>query len=198
MMRMQMDLKINQPQLRPLLSMNLLVPNKVWLGGGALRTLFGQSEKVSDFDVFFNAQDLVQPTEKILVSRGFKEVFRCPAGKLTTFKKKGASPVKVQLITEKFYSSAEDMLDTFDITACRHAYDGETLSTFYSSIRDVKRKRINLHRVQYPNATLKRIAKYSSKGYRLTNEATEFFTQFIYNAGADGVDVDGMWRFYVD
>ena len=104
--------------------------------------------------------------------------------------------MKIQLITEFFYDSTEQLLDSFDITACRFSYDGDYLSTFYSAIRDTTNKRIRLHKITHPAATMKRIAKYAQKGYRLDNQAVDHFIQNAYDAGVEGRELDR--RIYID
>lgn len=179
--------------LAPFLSMNLLWDG-AWLAGGAVRDAISDNPNIADYDMFFASEYHAKCAELILENQlGFECVFRCPLGELATYKKDG---MKIQLITKFFYDSMESVIDRFDITACRYVTDGTVIYTKYSSIRDTKKKQINFHCIDFPNATLKRVQKYILKDYRLTNKAVTSFVDRIYAAGALNERMD--LRFYVD
>lgn len=169
-----------------------LLNDKTWLAGGAIRSALTGAE-ISDYDMFFRSLLDAARVEVELESLGAETVFKCPEGKLTTMKYNG---MKIQLITEFFYENMDHLIDTFDITACRFATDGKVVVTKYSAIRDTYNKKINLHRVDFPVATMKRVAKYAAKGYKLTSKAAAFFVELIYNRGVDGKELDT--RIYID
>lgn len=136
-------------------------------------------------------------------------IFKCPKGELTTYHKlmepdftdmsiKPANhqDMKVQLVTKNFYTDAESLLNLFDIDAARFAYDGEFIFTDRAAIRSAKKREVTLHNVTYPNATFKRMMKYCDKGFKLTNEAIDFFTQKIYDMGITETTLQR--EFYVD
>ena len=156
-----------------------LINDHVWLAGGAIRSAI-MDEPIADYDLFFYS--IIDSFNTIirLEELGAELIFKCPEGKLTSFKLHG---MKIQCITEDFYASMVDLINTFDITACRYVTDGKIILTYYSSVRDTLSKKINLHRVMYPVATLKRIAKYAFKGYKLTNKASKFFVEGVYEKG---------------
>ncbi len=179
--------------LQKFINLNLLNEG-VWLAGGAIRDALNGNPDVADYDVFFNSELHAQRAALVLEDDlGFECVFKCPLGELTTYKKNG---MKIQLITKFFYNTIEDVIDGFDITACRHVTDGKFIYTKYSSVRDTFNKKINLHRIDFPNATMKRIQKYVQKGFVLTNKAVEKYVDRIYAAGAVNEFMD--MRFYVD
>lgn len=177
--------------IKPFLALNLL-SNDVWLAGGALRSVIGK-EPIADYDMFFRSELAAAKTRVELEHKGAETIFKCPEGKLTTYKLDG---MKIQCITENYYIRAFDLMDSFDITACRYACDHTFFWSHYSSIRDTKKKQINLYSIDYPVASMKRVAKYSAKGYRLTNEAATKFTETIYKRG---VNLEGLnTRVYID
>lgn len=169
-----------------------LLNDKTWLAGGALRSAL-TSALISDYDVFFSNTYESARVEVELEHLGAETVFKCPEGKLTTMTFDG---MKIQLITEFFYENMEHLIDTFDITACRFATDGKVMVTKYSSIRDTYKKRINLHRVDFPVATMKRIAKYANKGYTITSKCAKLFVDIVYNRGVADIELDT--RVYID
>ena len=179
-----------------------------WLAGGALRGLVDKDDVLVDVDLFFSNMPRAAEVAVDLERLGFKVIFKCPKGELTTY----VSPkpeidmenailsdgrqIKVQLVTKMTYATVDDMLGSFDIDACRFAYDGDHVYTDRAAIRSVRRREITLHNVTHPNATFKRILKYRDKGYRVTNEAVDFFTQKVYDMGMNEVTLQK--QFYVD
>lgn len=180
-----------------------------WLAGGALRGLVDKHDKLCDFDLFFSNALRAAEVGLDLEVRGFRMIFKCPKGELTTYFKlmepdftdmtidvAGSQDLKVQLVTKNFYTSAEQMLGTFDIDAARLAYDGKFVYADRAAIRSAKKREVTLHNVTHPNATFKRILKYKDKGFKITNEAVDFFTQSVYDKG---VREAPLYReFYVD
>lgn len=152
-----------------------LLSDKVWLAGGALRAALN-SEHISDYDLFFANSYEAARVEVELEALKAEVVFKCPQGKLTTMKLDG---MKIQLITEFWYNDMDELIDSFDITACRFASDGKAMVTRYSSIRDAYNLEINLHKIDFPVATMKRIAKYVEKGYKLTTKAAIKFVETV-------------------
>jgi hypothetical protein len=169
-----------------------LINDGVWLAGGAIRSAI-MDEPIADYDLFFNSNIYSFNTIIRLEELGAELIFKCPEGKLTSFKLHG---MKIQCITEDYYPSMESLVDTFDITACRYATDGKVIYTRYSSVRDTLSKKINLHRVTYPVATMKRVAKYAFKGYKLTDKASKLFVEDIYEKGEKKIPLNT--RVYID
>lgn len=169
---------------------------RCYLAGGALRKAIDPNEIIQDYDLFFKDPEYVPVIEEWCKEREFNVVFRCPEGKLITLKDKNKENPrpKIQLITETYYDSMEFLIDSFDIKACRFAYDGDQFLAPYSSIRDVLKKQITLHRLTYPNASFRRILKYTEKGYKVPFETIDWYNRTI----SEMIEVDGMWRRYID
>jgi hypothetical protein len=186
-------MKFDKSRLRINTEIEQLIWDGWWLAGGAIRASFADDEEIMDYDLFFKNKLCAAGASIKLEELGYKVIFNCPEGKLTTYKKDN---IKVQIITENFYSDVESLINTFDIKACRVVFDGKFIYGYYSSIRDIIKKSIKLHRVDFPAATMKRIAKYIKKGYTLDNQAIKFFIDTIYSAGFAHKDIDR--RFYID
>lgn len=152
-----------------------IVGNGVVLAGGALRSLIDPDDIVCDYDLFFTDTSKIEATKKYFLKKGYTKVFECPQGKLITFKDEDT---KVQIINKRDYSSCNDIIGSFDITACCAAYDGKEFYKHNRFVFDNLNKLINLNAIEYPIATMKRIAKYSQKGFRLTTQATEDFVTY--------------------
>jgi len=152
-----------------------IVENGVVMGGGALRSLVDYNDTPQDYDLFFTDTSKIEQTKNYFLQKGYSKVFECQKGELTTFKN---VDTKVQLINKRDYSSCLDIISSFDITACCAAYDGEQFYKHNRFVFDNLNKLINLNTIEYPMATMKRIAKYSQKGFRLTTQATEYFVTY--------------------
>ena len=169
--------------------------NDAYLAGGALRGIFGKDEIIADYDIFFSDDLSAAATRLDLEEGGWQVVFTCPLGHLTTHKKDG---IKVQCISENYYYNADHLINTFDINACRIALWKNKIYTDRVAIRDMRRKRVTLHNVDFPAATFKRIIKYSHKGYNVDNAAITFYIEDIATKVVNGgrIAIDG--RFYID
>lgn len=164
--------------------LHIVKKNNAYLGGGCFRGIFGKDEIVADYDVFFhNAYDAATMALD-LEEAEYEVVFKCPQGLLTTLKK---NDIKVQLITEFFYNSGDQLINTFDLHACRFVLTPvDVLITDRNAIRAVRRKHITFNVVDFPVATFKRILKYIQKGYTIPNESIDKYVSGIYNKGISG------------
>lgn len=139
-----------------------------YLGGGALRAAFDRTV-VSDYDLFFKNEKVRDEVKDFLGTNHV--IFQCPEGKLTSYNYFG---IKIQLISPRYFEKCEDLLDHFDINACRmvlHNDFGWIFEAPELSRADATNRRITLHKVRYPISTLKRIQKYQTKGYSISDEA---------------------------
>lgn len=94
----------------------------------------------------------------------------------------------VQLIKLVWYKNAEHVIDSFDLTIAQFATDGKNLVFNPVSFLDVARKRIVLHRMQFPASTIRRIVKYTSKGYYACAGALSKIAMGIHESIRDNPD----------
>lgn len=160
----------------------------VYLAGGSLRNFLGGDDVIQDIDLFFRDKEALEKAMKIMGMHSgsddgcWYEAFRCPAGELITYKSvidktdEDKTPEdyknqrKVQFITKSFYESPEQLINTFDfIPTCACIYGG-VLYTHPDWVRHVKKRKLGLHFVSYPVATLNRLLKYSYKGYHIPSD----------------------------
>lgn len=137
-----------------------------WIAGGALRrTLLGK-EPESDFDFFFHDADQLAAFTAKLEAAGFLKV-RETTHHVHYKGKIGDSAIErdVQCIRFAFYVDAAAVIDSFDYTICQLAYDGETLTLGEFTLWDLGRRRLAIHKLTYPVATMRRMLKYASQGF---------------------------------
>jgi len=164
------------------------ISKKVILAGGSLRTLINQEDEVQDYDLFFmgaGIKAIKDKLEKKIIDLGGEKVFQCKKDELRSFM---LNSMKIQFISiqGKIYNNPFDLISQFDINAGKFAWDGEYLYFGKESVADVIHKHITINVVTYPVATIKRIVKYSEKGYKFTLAAKELVKQVSENA----VDMD--------
>ena len=163
----------------------------VVLAGGALRTLVDPTDEICDYDIFLLDQTKLESVKTYFENLKYNKIFECPQGKLTTYK---LNDDKVQIINKRSYKDCNELIGSFDITACCAAWDGENFYKHRRFISDVLNKKINLNTVEYPKATLNRIVKYGAKGYKLSRQANEYFLDLI----SDFTWADDNSEFYID
>lgn len=182
------------------------LPKGAFVSGGFMNAvMLGQSEKASDIDLFFSTPEAFMETYDLLTSPGDEEGRSHLKGystkvdretllktskelRFVKFTKEDAPPI--QLVKLVWYDSAEHVIDSFDLTVVQFASDGDELVFNPLGMLDLARKRIVLHRMQFPTSTLRRLVKYAKKGFyacpgslmRIGQEVSE---SLINNPGAE-------------
>ena len=178
------------PEHELILEKVLSVETGVWLGGGAARSLLTR-EKVNDFDLFFRTEAIKGRTVAALEFAGFKVVFKCPEGKLTTLKKEGFP--KVQCVTEQYYTARTSLIHEFDFTVCMFAADYECIESTEQAFLDAFMRNLRISKLTFPTATLTRMVKYIQYGFQpVKGFSTEFLKALESNTVKD------KWRAYID
>lgn len=137
----------------------------VWLGGGAIRrTLIGMSFD-SDFDFFFRDSETFESWEKSLPKSLTKTRETAHHTEYRGAVEGSDIPVVVQAIKFKYYNNPSEVIDSFDYTITQFVYDGQNLWTTPEALWDLGRRRLALHKVTYPVATMRRMLKYSNQGF---------------------------------
>lgn len=137
-----------------------------WIAGGALRrTLLGK-EPESDFDFFFRDAEQLAAFTSALEAAGLSKV-RETAHHVHYRGTIGDSGIHrdIQCIRFAFYQNAEAVIDSFDYTICQLAFDGKTLTLGEFTLWDLGRRRLAIHKITYPVATMRRMLKYTSQGF---------------------------------
>lgn len=75
----------------------------------------------------------------------------------------------IQLIRKRFYSSVNDIFNSFDISVCQFATDGRIIVHGKDALQHAKERQFEITRV-HPEL-FKRFAKYYAKGYDPTEQA---------------------------
>lgn len=133
----------------------------VWIAGGAIRQWFVGEEKTSDVDVFASSEEKMRQfiTEKM--SGAEKSVNN---ERLESFIHSGQI---IQCIKYKYFSSMEELIDSFDYNVCRFVWDGVDVCAAEDAIIGVLRKTLSVHKITegLEADSLRRAFKYQRKGY---------------------------------
>lgn len=136
-----------------------------WMAGGAIRrTLIGQALD-SDFDFFFKSQDALDVWESGLPV-GLKLIRETEHHKHWRGTIAGSDiPVDIQAIRFRFYENAEQVIDSFDYTVTMFILDEDDLVTTPYALWDLGRRKLAVHKITYPVATMRRLLKYTKQGF---------------------------------
>lgn len=137
-----------------------------WLAGGALRRTLLAQEPESDFDFFFANADQLTAFTAELEKMGFVKA-KETAHHLHYKGQIGGKGVErdIQCIRFKFYENAASVIDSFDFTVCMFAFDGSVLTCGDTALWDLGRKRLAVHKISYPVASVRRLLKYTRQGF---------------------------------
>lgn len=154
----------------------LLDTNKVFLAGGALRTIIDKNDEVCDYDIFFYDLADVDAIKKMLLNAEFNLYYACPEDKLFSYiySVDESFCIKVQLICEQAYDDPIDCISQFDFGACAAALTSDKFYCYDVFINNVRNKTITLLSLPFPLASFKRAAKYAAKGYNISYFAEQF------------------------
>lgn len=141
------------------------LPSGAWIAGGALRRTLIKAPLDSDFDFFFRSEEALAEWESKL-----PETMKLVAETQHHKQWRGSLPdvpqvVDVQAIRFRFYETAQDVIDSFDYTITQFVLDGEDLVTTPEALWDLGRRRLAIHKVTYPVATMRRMLKYTKQGF---------------------------------
>lgn len=149
----------------PLLRVVNAMPKGAWIAGGAVRRTLAGHSLDSDFDFFFRDETALEEWA-LKLPETFHLVRETQHHKHWRGTIEGSElPIDIQAIKFKFYDSAEAVIDSFDYTITMFALDGTDLVTTPEALWDLGRKRLAIHKVTYPVATLRRMLKYGKQGF---------------------------------
>lgn len=169
--------------------------SRVFIAGGCFRDLFlEQSPK--DIDIFFKDAESFSKALGLMESNGDYEQLPTPKDfnkavefdyaksvRVITFKPKDETKPSIQLIKVAWYPSAHHVIDTFDFTISQFSTDGKDFYAHPMAFLDLARKRIVLHKVTFPESTMRRLIKYTQKGFYACGGTLSSLVQGIIKLG---------------
>lgn len=74
---------------------------------------------------------------------------------------------KIQLITFRYFDTIEETIESFDFSLCKLGYDGENLHLGTYALFDIANKNLVPEKITYATSSIRRIIKYTNKGYKI-------------------------------
>lgn len=153
---------------------------KAWIAGGFLSNLFDEKSP-ADIDIFFGDDDSFYNVIELIENGDFGE-YEISGGdengdKIENLAENEAvryidfiyigqeDRPKIQLIKTRIYETPEEVIDSFDFTVTQFALCGQSIVCNPVSLMDMPRKRIVPHQITFPSSSLRRMIKYTKKGF---------------------------------
>lgn len=94
---------------------------------------------------------------------------------------------KTQIICKQFFSSPQEIIDTFDFSVCQIVTDGFEIFTGIHTLKDLQN---NILRIEHPSPALfKRLTKYIAYGFNPLPQTIDFaLSQTDYTCNFEGSD----------
>ncbi len=152
----------------PQFIMDILQPNRVWLAGGALRSVF-DGTPVKDYDIY-----VASKSDREFVVDYFKSLSKNVKTE-NDITDVVYGKFKIQIIGIDYPSNTEDIFKNFDFHCCMFALDRKTLTVGgKTTLRSVRHKSIYgmnvdskiLNRNIF--SIVKRVSRYRDKGYHVS------------------------------
>lgn len=201
------------------------LPDGAYIAGGFMTSLMTGEQTAQDVDLFFTSEKALWETMALLFddsgglgnfddpeawfwrqydtdeNRALFEDLKLHPSMITPLRfikfehKDGKLPL--QLIKIAYYEDPTHIIDSFDLTLAQFAADRHHVYANPLSYYDVVNKRIVLHRMQFPSSTMRRIIKYTSKGfYACPGSLANIATQIQKFIGQDDLILNSV--VYVD
>lgn len=146
---------------------NLL--NGPWIAGGACLSWFDNrsSQVPGDIDVFCKtekqAMKIIQTLEEGF--EGYEITVICKTANASTFSVNYVDDKKwtIQVITCRYFDCIQDVIESFDISVCQVATDGNQWYLGKDTAKDINQKNLRITTIK--PASLKRLIKYWTYGY---------------------------------
>ncbi|MCI0558112.1 MAG: hypothetical protein MN733_06425 [Nitrososphaera sp.] len=156
-----------------------------WVAGGCIRRLLlGDDPFESDVDVFFASE--TQKEEWVVRIKAMypQAVSLANANNITIDcgEVLGVKRLKLQAVHVAYYETPQAVIDSFDYTICQLVTDGQTLENGEFTLWDLARKRLVLHKLEYPVPTMRRMIKYAKQGfYACPGMMNDLLTRVLQN-----------------
>lgn len=168
----------------------------ILIGGGCFESLMsGKAPK--DYDVFFISEDDFDDFYDLLEKDDF-----IPSKKLSEVKKEDRfiefvkEDIKIQAIKTMYYSSIEELVGSFDFTVTMFGVSMGKVCYHCMAPIDVLRKKLVLGNMTFPASTIRRLIKYTTKGYYLCGGSAQIIANEVNKCLSEHPDSNGI--VYVD
>lgn len=162
--------------------------NGPWVAGGSMLRTYLDLKLTTDIDIFFRDDsqyrdyvNKLQVISKKNSESASNNLFKIEKIHVTKWHKTlnivfRNKTYKLQLIYKKYFTGVCKLLDSFDLNICQIGFDGTHVFHPENIITEIDNKEIKIETVNFPQIVLKRILKYSSLGFKISDtEIHSFF-----------------------
>jgi len=168
--------------------------NNTWIAGGAIRDYFSEGYISKDVDFFCTDRKTMA---KLIIL--FRNEFQYKHYLITRNAVKGFGFIygkKIDIdIVKKPFQNPTLTIDAFDFTVCCFAVNSNNFYYHKSSIFDLIRKRLVIHKLPHPVDTLKRLNKYIGKGFKACNGTLLTLAKAIAEQDPTNEDLFSFYKF---
>lgn len=141
---------------------------KVWVGGGAIRDYFSEGLVTKDIDFFCVDRLAMAKLVKVLRNKFEYKHYLITRNAIKGYCMVWGKRIDVDIVKKPFKNPIE-CIDAFDFTVCCFACNADNFYYHKSAIFDLIRKRLVIHKLPHPVDSLKRLNKYTIKGFKACN-----------------------------
>lgn len=147
-----------------------------WLCGGSILRWFNR-EGPGDFDIFCKSR-----TQEVNILKAMNVEFKVfsDSDYAYTYNVYGN---KVQIVKHSFHNqnTLEGILNKIDFTVCHFGISSEAIMFNDTTLQDAANKELKLHHINFADGTLRRIIKYTKRGYTIDHAEQVSFLLAIRN-----------------
>lgn len=167
---------------------------RCWIAGGSVRDYFDKGKVSKDVDFFCVDRKTMAELVRVLRSK-----YQYKAYLITKNCIKGYVTIKGEKIdvdvVKKEFTNPINCIDAFDFTVCCFAVNSDNFYYHISSIFDLIRKRLVIHKLPMPVDTLKRLNKYVKKGFTACNGTLLTLAKEIAKQDPNNEDLFAFYKF---
>lgn len=166
-----------------------------WIAGGCLHRTYKKIELDSDIDIFFSSEQQMNAYVQKIIIEG-RVIENAPKGKYENtsyFVNRWHQTLnikcldrdwKIQCVTFKYFKDISELFDSFDMTMCMMAYDGENVYMGEDTMTHIINNNIhfNVNSINFPSVTLKRLVKYMKMGYNVEENELKHLSDAFYKS----------------
>lgn len=165
-----------------------------WIAGGAIRNwLSGETE---DNDVDFFAPDresMAELVKWLRANRGFKH-YLITKNAIKGYVMLGERKLDVDIVKKPFQNPTST-IEKFDFTVCCFAVNYTNFYFHQSAAFDLLRRRLVINELPHPVDTLKRLQKYTKKGFNACNGTLVTLARGIAELDENDTDIFAFYKF---
>jgi hypothetical protein len=157
------------------------LPSDVYLAGGSVASAIAGNDLAKDIDLFFKDGHAFEAMYKLLENppmeegawalRGYtanhtlQEIMNDKSLRYVQWKNTDPDKRPIQMIKMVWFEACSDVIDSFDFTVTQFCMTKDLLVFNPAGLMDLFAKRLSVHKMQFPATTLRRLIKYSNKGF---------------------------------